>query len=189
MALTHIKKAVYAALALALTLTGVTTTAVTAGATNGAPHFRVPFACGQTWVGETRRDHSPSEYAIDFNHYAPDGSRDDLGRRVTASAGGTVVKVVTGLEASYGNHVIIRHADGWSTLYAHLMDDSIRVTTGQTVSKGQVIAKVGASGLSSVNSAHLHYEQRYNGNDVRAVFYGDQPALYFGSRNYKTPSC
>jgi murein DD-endopeptidase MepM/ murein hydrolase activator NlpD len=157
------------------------------------PGFQVPFICGQTWKGETRPDHSP-RWAIDFNHYSATGARDDLGRRVVASAGGTVVKVVTGLERSYGNHVVIRHSGGYRTLYAHLKDGSVQVREGQSVRKGQVIARVGASGLSSVSAAHLHYEQQdSNGNDIPIVFYRDNPASYDPYRdvvrNYRSPAC
>jgi murein DD-endopeptidase MepM/ murein hydrolase activator NlpD len=162
--------------------------AAAAVAQGSRPGFHVPFLCGLTWAGQTRTSHSPLN-AIDFNHYGAGGSRDDLGRRVTASAAGRVVTVVTGLETSYGNHIVVDHGGGWSTLYAHLKDGSVRVREGQRVTRGQVIARVGASGLSSPDIAHLHYEQRQQGDDVRAVFYGDVPALYFGTRDYLTPQC
>lgn len=183
------RTALLAGLSLAVTASTLAVGHAPAATAAGArPSFRVPFVCGQTWAGSTRETHSP-QYAIDFNHYAADGSRDDMGRRVVASAGGTVYTVVTGLERSYGNHIVIRHGNGWSTLYAHLQDGSITVREGQSVSRGQVIGRVGASGLSSVDSAHLHYEQRADNNDVKAVFYGDRPAYYYGTRNYSTPAC
>ncbi|MEU7934376.1 hypothetical protein [Micromonospora echinofusca] len=48
-----------------------------------APTFKVPFPCGQSWSGQTRTNHSPTN-AIDFNR------TDDLGDPVVASAPGTV---------------------------------------------------------------------------------------------------
>lgn len=170
----------------------VTSGLVLAGAPANAagtrPNFQVPFICGTTWQGAMYSSHNP-RYAIDFNHYAADGSRDDMGRRVTASAKGTVTKVVTGLERSYGNHIIIKHANGWSTLYAHLRDGSIIVREGQAVKRGQVIGRVGASGLSDPDAAHLHYEQRADGGDVKPVFYRDKPASDNTKRAYKAPAC
>ncbi len=61
----------------------------------------------------------------------------------------------------YGNYVIIDHGDGTYTLYAHLARNSITVMAGDTVSQGQVIAKLGHSGSST--GPHLHFEVRDGG--------------------------
>lgn len=143
--------------------------------------FQVPFICGQTWVGSTRSSHSP-QLAIDFNHAAG-----DRGRRVVASADGKVI-IRKELETSYGNYLVIRHANGMRTLYAHMLDGSLKVRVGDKVKRGQVIGKVGSSGNS--DGDHLHYEQQNSsGNDVRAVFYRDNKATYFGKRSYMSPPC
>jgi hypothetical protein len=174
------------ALAGAALVAGLTTTtALPASAAGTRPGFQVPFICGQTWVGSTYTYHNP-KLSIDFNHYSSTGARDDFGRRVVASAAGTVDQVVDGPDASYGNYIVIRHGNGWKTRYAHLKEDSMVVTKGQHVNKGQVIGRVGKSGVSS---AHLHYEQIRDGAVVKAVFYKDNPALYYGKRNYKSPRC
>jgi len=56
----------------------------------------------------------------------------------------------------FGNLVLIRHADGYMTAYGHTAD--LLVKRGQTVRRGQTIAKVGTSG--AVSSPQLHFEIR-----------------------------
>ena len=64
-----------------------------------------------------------------------------------------------GCGGGYGNYVMISHAEGKMTVYGHLT--SLTVSTGQTVSRGQVIGYVGSTGNST--GPHLHYECRLNG--------------------------
>lgn len=74
-----------------------------------------------------------------------------VGSAIYASDDGTVFDIRT--EASgFGLHMLLQHSWG-ATLYAHL--DQVLVANGQTVSKGQVIAKSGASGIGS--GPHLHF--------------------------------
>ncbi len=70
--------------------------------------------------------------------------------------------VVTGLLYSeqYGNYLTIRHANGYSTLYAHLISFAGGVSAGRSVTQGQIVAFVGSTGLST--GPHLHYEVRRN---------------------------
>ena len=56
----------------------------------------------------------------------------------------------------YGNMVIIRHADGFASIYAHNQMNLVR--EGQVVAKGEVIGKVGSTGR--VSGPHLHLEIR-----------------------------
>jgi len=77
------------------------------------------------------------------------------GTAVVSAAAGTVVGI-GGAGAAYGNHVIIKHAEGVYTLYAHLAGDT--VSLGQAVSAGQRIGYVGSTGNSS--GPHLHFEVR-----------------------------
>ena len=89
------------------------------------------------------------------------------GTPVYAAADGVVIKTAN-LTTSYGTYVVIQHANGLQTWYAHGTSGSICVSEGQTVSRGQQIMKSGNSGHST--GAHLHFEVRvapYNYNTCR----------------------
>jgi murein DD-endopeptidase MepM/ murein hydrolase activator NlpD len=58
----------------------------------------------------------------------------------------------------YGNMVIVRHAGGFISVYAHNESNLVRV--GQTVARGEVVGKVGSTGR--VSGPHLHFEIRRN---------------------------
>lgn len=79
-----------------------------------------------------------------------------IGSPIYASDGGKVV--YEGYSASYGNSIRVEHADGYSTLYAHLSE--ILVSVGDEVYQGQVIGKMGNTGVSY--GSHLHFEVRLN---------------------------
>ncbi|NIM03900.1 peptidoglycan DD-metalloendopeptidase family protein [bacterium] len=67
----------------------------------------------------------------------------------------------------YGNMVIVKHNEDYSSVYAH---NSINlVKEGERVNKGQAIAQVGATGWAEV--PHLHFEIRERGKAVNPVFY------------------
>jgi murein DD-endopeptidase MepM/ murein hydrolase activator NlpD len=90
------------------------------------------------------------------------GSRND-GINIAAPRGTPVAAVDGGAVAyagnelrGYGNLVLVKHASGWITAYAHL--DEVLVKRGDTVSRGQLIAKVGATG--GVSEPQLHFELR-----------------------------
>ncbi|MET8772336.1 transglycosylase family protein [Streptomyces sp. NPDC004658] len=90
------------------------------------------------------------------------------GTSVKAAAAGRVV--AAGWGGSYGYQVVIRHADGRYTQYAHL--SAIAVRTGQSVTAGQRIGRSGATG--NVTGPHLHFEVRTGpgfGSDVDPLAY------------------
>ena len=80
------------------------------------------------------------------------------GKNIVSAAGGTVVRVSYD-SGGYGNYLIVDHGAGFTTLYGHC--SSISVSNGQSVKKGQAIAKVGSTGRST--GPHLHFEIRVNG--------------------------
>ena len=142
-----------------------------------APVFQLPFPCNQVWSGQTRTNHNPIN-SVDFNRAG------DEGDTVVAAASGTVSRVANAGNVSYGRWIEINHGGGWSTRYAHLSAQSVKV--GQRVTRGQKIGNVGNTGGSS--GAHLHYEVRRNGTAVRATFNG-AGAYYFGTRSYTSKNC
>lgn len=76
---------------------------------------------------------------------------------VLASADGVVTEA--GRKGTYGNAVVIDHGSNVQTLYAH--NSSLTVQAGETVTAGQMIARVGNTGRST--GPHLHFEVRHNG--------------------------
>lgn len=86
------------------------------------------------------------------------------GTSIVASADGVVS--VEGRMRGYGRIIVIKHSNGYHTVYAHNSKHYVR--KGQKVSQGEVIAKVGSSGRSS--GPHLHFEIRKN-NKVRNPAY------------------
>ena len=79
------------------------------------------------------------------------------GQPVYAVADGMVI-TSTKLNGSYGNYIIIAHANGLYTLYAHGQDGSRTVSDYQQVKQGQQIMRVGTTGNST--GPHLHFEVR-----------------------------
>ena len=79
------------------------------------------------------------------------------GTPIYAYAAGTVT--MAGWNGGYGNCVIIDHGDGNTTLYAHA--SKLNTVVGSEVKRGQKIAEVGTTGVSTGN--HLHFEYRKNG--------------------------
>lgn len=88
------------------------------------------------------------------------------GSSVRAAENGVVVYAGNELKG-FGNLLLIKHADGWMTAYAH--NAELAVLRGDIVKKGQVIAKAGATG--SVTSPQVHFEVRKDGTAVDPTQY------------------
>ncbi|HBF39575.1 MAG TPA: peptidase M23 [Firmicutes bacterium] len=84
----------------------------------------------------------------------------EYGRPIMAADSGIVI--FAGYNGGYGKMLLIDHGSGFSTLYGHT--SVLLVNKGQTVVKGQIVAKVGTTGLST--GPHLHFEIRKNGTPV-----------------------
>lgn len=127
--------------------------------------YRLPFAMNRpiriTQGNNGEISHTGvSRYAVDFD--LPEGSP------VHAAREGVVVEVVqdytsAGTDASYrewdkANRVMVRHPDGTLAYYGHLQPGGVKVSVGQTVSAGQLLALSGNTGFSA--GPHLHFEVR-----------------------------
>ncbi|MFI3267343.1 MAG: M23 family metallopeptidase [Rikenellaceae bacterium] len=73
----------------------------------------------------------------------------------------------SGRQSGYGNIIVVDHGFGYKTKYAHL--NKIHVKKGQTVTRGEHIGDLGATGI--VSGAHLHYEVLYKNNNVNPINY------------------
>ena len=96
------------------------------------------------------------------------------GAPVLAAADGIVTDA--GPAGGYGNMMHIRHAGGWATGYAHLSAFAPGVGAGMRVTRGEVIAFVGHTGLAT--GPHLHFEVSHNGEklDPMTTPFGGAPA-------------
>ena len=88
------------------------------------------------------------------------------GTPIFATADGKVIQAsyTTG---GYGNKILIDHGYGYRTLYGHCKE--MLVEKGQHVKRGEVIGRVGNTGLST--RSHLHYEVHVNGRPVNPIYY------------------
>ena len=89
-----------------------------------------------------------------------------LGTDIYVTGNGVVEAVMPSLRG-LGNHIIINHGYGITSIYAHL--DRFNVRKGQKVQRGDVIGFVGNTGMSL--APHLHYEIKLNGKNVDPVNY------------------
>lgn len=163
-------------------------TALPASAQN-APQLAFPVDCtlGETCMIQQLMDHDPGPGAQDFlcgpmsydGHRGTDIRVPDMealarGVPILAAAPGTIL----GLRDSVpdtgkggfpegqdcGNGVVIEHENGWQTQYCHMAQGSILVASGDAVTTGQAIGRMGFSG--NTEFPHLHISVRRNGADV-----------------------
>jgi murein DD-endopeptidase MepM/ murein hydrolase activator NlpD len=87
------------------------------------------------------------------------------GTPILAAGDGTVEQV--GGKGGYGNYVRIRHANGFSTAYGHMLRYAAGVAPGVAVKQGQIIGYVGSTGLST--GPHCHFEVLVNNQFVNPM--------------------
>ena len=87
------------------------------------------------------------------------------GLNIIAVADGVVTLSAT--NGGYGKCIVINHGSGITTLYGHC--STLLVSKGDSVKRGQVIAKVGSTGVST--GPHLHFEVRKNGATTDPMAY------------------
>ncbi|MCI1693929.1 murein hydrolase activator EnvC family protein [Aneurinibacillus aneurinilyticus] len=114
-----------------------------------------PFGYRIHPILHTRKFHDGTDFA------APQGTP------IYAAAEGVVASA--GYMNGYGNTVVIYHGNGLSTLYGHIRNGGIVVSEGQSVSAGQKIAEVGATGRAT--GPHLHFTVIKNGQKVDPMSY------------------
>jgi len=112
-----------------------------------------PFGWRMHPVLGYRRFHAGMDFAASY------------GSTIRAADSGTVI--FAGWYGGYGRAVIIDHGKGITTLYGHTSE--LYVTEGQSVQRGQAIAAVGSTGLST--GPHLHFEVRRHGSPVNPADY------------------
>ncbi|MBR0162806.1 MAG: peptidoglycan DD-metalloendopeptidase family protein [Oscillospiraceae bacterium] len=141
------------------------------GAASGTGSFIWPVPCStritsrfgyrtDPFTGEERY-HS----GIDIDGYGNDGNI------IIAADGGTVI--TAGWSDGYGNYVIIDHGNGYQTLYGHM--SGLAVSAGSSVSQGQTIGYLGATGRAT--GTHCHFEVLINGSRT-------DPAQFFSGLSY-----
>ena len=91
------------------------------------------------------------------------GVRDGMADRLMLSEDDR--RAVTDREC--GNGVVIDHGAGWETQVCHLKRGSLKVRQGETVTRGQALGAIGASGAAAF--AHVHFGVRHNGAPISPV--------------------
>ncbi len=106
------------------------------------------------------------------------------GTEIVAAAKGTVSEVRQ--DEQWGHLVRIRHARGYTTVYAHL--GSVSVSRGKSVKRGEVIGTMGSSGRLTTGP-HLHYEVHVQGRavDPLTVMYPPAGGLLFDTAVTQIP--
>jgi murein DD-endopeptidase MepM/ murein hydrolase activator NlpD len=132
-------------------------------------HYTITATFGQ--VGSWSRYHTGLDFA------AP------VGTPVRGALAGSVIHAGYGAAASWaGNYVTIGHADGSSTLYAHL--SRIDVQSGDRVATGQLIGAIGMTGRSF--GSHLHFETYPAGTQPWDVYAATDPARWLRAHGVTT---
>ncbi len=141
---------------------GSTTNGGGSSGSEGKMLWPVPYS--NCYISAGYGYYSPFGYSQMHNGIDICVSGGSLGKNIIAAKSGTVTTAAW--HSSYGNYILIDHGNGIFTLYAHCQ--TLLVSAGDTVERGQTIAKIGATGR--VTGPHLHFEVRVNnGSTVNRV--------------------
>lgn len=125
--------------------------------------FMWPASAGRTITSNFGHRSSPTAGASSYHEGIDIGV--PSGSNIVAAADGTVA--VATYQWAAGNYVMLTHGEGISTVYMHA--SKLLVSSGQSVKKGDVIALVGSTGVST--GPHLHFGVRVNGTYVNPLNY------------------
>jgi murein DD-endopeptidase MepM/ murein hydrolase activator NlpD len=114
-------------------------------------HFSSPFGYRVNPVTGVYQLHA----GMDFDNH--------IGTPIHATGGGTVIEQE--FSSTYGNYVLLRHASGMATRYAHM--SAVKVSQGQVLKRGDLIGLMGSTGRST--GPHLHYEVLDHGTPVNPL--------------------
>ena len=95
----------------------------------------------------------------------------NYGQKVVSFSNGTVIAY--GYNSTMGNYVKIRHNDQLTSVYMHMSSFATSMRTGKTVSAGETIGYVGATGVAT--GPHLHFAVMVNGDYVSPWNYLTRP--------------
>jgi murein DD-endopeptidase MepM/ murein hydrolase activator NlpD len=118
------------------------------GTSQSSHHFSLPITSGFHIAARFGDTGSWSRYHTGLDFAAP------IGTTIHAAASGVVTHAGSGAAGWAGHYVAIKHADGKSTLYAHMSTVSVHV--GERVTGGQRVGAVGMTGRSF--GPHVHFE-------------------------------
>jgi murein DD-endopeptidase MepM/ murein hydrolase activator NlpD len=119
-------------------------------------------AAGEITSDFGRRKHPITKVTKNHNGVDIDAPK---GASIKASAAGEVI--YSGYSSGFGYHIIINHGNGYETTYAHC--SKLIAKKGNFIDKGEKIALVGSTGLST--GPHLHFELKVNGTAVDPTQY------------------
>lgn len=106
-------------------------------------------------------------HGIDINDSSINGTP------IVAVDSGTVE--YAGAASGYGQWIVIRHSNGYRSIYGHMYQSGVYVKPGQTVYRGQTIGAVGSNGEST--APHLHFSVATNAND-KSTYKDPKPFLH-----------